>query len=351
MRLVRGWIAVVSRAMRLAYFLSPWTDVNRKQSVHGDSVKTLDGLRGLAVLIVLASHAQAFGMAGQGVLGVFLFFTLSGFVLTMPFVDRPERIFRPRELWFYFANRALRIIPAFVIAVLVVKWQQQESWFWVWRNVSFSTGWNHFWSVAEEVRFYFLFPFVLGLLALLSSRLWRIAALICLILLAWALQHADMIDMMDGRFVLFYFYFFLAGMLACLIYRSFARGVFAIVALAIVAAIFFLPFNGWEYSELWCLLFFVLLVCAAGTDIWPLRLWIARHVGLLSYSLYLFHVPVMTWLQPLQLETLELFNATLVITYVVALASYLLIEKPFLMLKPRAKRPASAPRMDPAVGR
>jgi hypothetical protein len=42
----------------LAYLASPWTDVNGRQSSHGDSVSVLDGVRGLAVLIVLASHER-----------------------------------------------------------------------------------------------------------------------------------------------------------------------------------------------------------------------------------------------------------------------------------------------------
>ena len=62
------------------YLLDPFTDINQKRSNHGDSLHTLDGLRGIAVIIVLMSHTAAFGMYGQGSLGVLLFFFLSGFV-------------------------------------------------------------------------------------------------------------------------------------------------------------------------------------------------------------------------------------------------------------------------------
>src|SRR3546814_17230942 len=74
----------------LQYLLSPFSDPDRKRSSHGDSDFSIDGLRGLAMLVVVASHTHAFGMAGQGSIGVLLFFVLSGYVLTMPFVDRPE---------------------------------------------------------------------------------------------------------------------------------------------------------------------------------------------------------------------------------------------------------------------
>src|SRR3546814_15169046 len=74
------------------YLLSPFSDPDRKRSSHGDSDFSIDGLRGLAMLVVVASHTNAFGMAGQGSIGVLLFFVLSGYVLTMLFVDRPERV-------------------------------------------------------------------------------------------------------------------------------------------------------------------------------------------------------------------------------------------------------------------
>jgi peptidoglycan/LPS O-acetylase OafA/YrhL len=60
-----------------------------------------------------------------------------------------------------------------------------------------------------------------------------------------------------------------------------------------------------------------------------------RHFGLLSYSLYLFHVPVMRLLHPLGLSGSPLFAAMLTCTYGAAVVSYLLIEKPFLLMKPK----------------
>jgi peptidoglycan/LPS O-acetylase OafA/YrhL len=324
------------------YLASPWTDVDGRQSSHGDSVLALDGIRGLAVLVVLASHTSVFGMTGQGSLGVFLFFTLSGFVLTLPFADRPERIFQPREIWHYFANRFLRIVPAFVVAVLFISWQIAEPWKWVWLNLSFFSGWNHFWSVAEEVRFYFLFPFVIAGLALLPSRPYRIAALFVLLLLAWQFQGFHRVDLMiKDMSVPLYFFFFVAGMLACLTYRALARIDLghSVDVLAPLAALGVMYFNGWEHPGLWCLMFFLLLFGASNSQkAFTSRLfrsWIMRHLGLLSYSLYLFQVPVMLLMLPLELEGIGLFAATFAATYLVAVVSYLAVEKPFLMLKPK----------------
>jgi peptidoglycan/LPS O-acetylase OafA/YrhL len=332
----------------LRYLASPWLDVNSRQSSHGDSVAVLDGIRGLAVLLVVASHTGAFGVLGQGSVGVFLFFTLSGFVLTLPFADNPKRLFQSGELWHYFANRALRIIPAYVVAVLLIAWFTNRAWQWIWPNLSFYAGWNHLWSVAEEVRFYILFPAVAALLSLLPSRIWRMVALALMTVLAWYLRDLHHIDiMMDGIAVEFYFYFFLAGMLTCLIYRALGRrsvNIFhSVNAITVIAGLALYYLNGWVYPEVWCVLFILLLAGMTNSQnalvSRMLRSWFMRHIGLLSYSLYLYHFSISVWLWTFGLRETWLFAATFAVTYAISIASYLAVEKPFLMLKPKRHTP------------
>src|SRR4051794_5429749 len=113
--------------MPLSYLTSPWTDSTRRQSTSGDNVPTLDGVRGLAVLIVLLSHCGVPGMRGQGGLGVLLFFVLSGYVLSIPVVKNPPLAYSPAFIARFAVNRILRIYPAFVVAVAVV-WLSSGSW-------------------------------------------------------------------------------------------------------------------------------------------------------------------------------------------------------------------------------
>src|SRR5689334_3949781 len=80
------------------HMMSPFRDPNLKRSTHGDSLFSLDGVRGLAVLVVVLSQANMLGMGGQGSIGVLLFFVLSGFVLTLPFAIQPKRIFSAQEI-------------------------------------------------------------------------------------------------------------------------------------------------------------------------------------------------------------------------------------------------------------
>src|SRR5260221_11834241 len=78
-------------------------------------VGALDGLRGLAVGAVLLSHSE-FGFARGGYLGVSLFFTLSGFLITCLLVtDRRVQSRVPlRSFW---ARRARRLLPAAALAL------------------------------------------------------------------------------------------------------------------------------------------------------------------------------------------------------------------------------------------
>jgi peptidoglycan/LPS O-acetylase OafA/YrhL len=360
---------VPSRAVLLRHLMGPYTDPNRKRSAHGDSLYALDGIRGFATVIVIASHSDVLYLNRQGSLGVLLFFMLSGFVLTLPFADHPERMFKWSAAAQFVVNRALRIVPIFVVAVLFMSWLFGKNWVWVLKNVSFYGGWEHLWSVAEEVRFYALFPVVIAGLALLPSRSLRIVALVGMIWAAWKYRASHLIDMLNGQSIEFYFWFFLAGILACLLYRSsatsrwtdnrFIKMLFGSLALAIIVFVFAgsddsvsafwrplmpgLPsdfsLNGWTQPELWCGLFGVLIFSVTVfkgslASRW-MQSWHMRHLGLLSYSLYLFHFPVLDILRTRGFLNLRLFIAAFAVTYVIAVASYILVEKPFLTLKPK----------------
>lgn len=354
-------------------FAQPFTDIDNKQSSFGQSVAALDGLRGLAVLIVIASHTSAFGMHGQGSLGVLLFFFLSGYVLSLPYIDRPERLWSGNELLRYATNRCLRIVPAYVVAVFAIAWFVGGNVNWFLANVLFLKGWNHLWSVAEEVRFYLLFPIVILACAALKSMALRIVLLLVLTLISFRFRNAYKIDMMDGRFVGFYFWMFLGGMTSCaLVAWPLARSFFAHSVVrrclvygsgVVLAFVFFssdhmikhfwhalipgLPptfaLNGWKVPLLWYFLFLWLMIgvnmhgqSAPGR---VLQHRLLRHLGLLSYSLYLFHMPILLALRGNGFRQEGLFFAVLFLTYVAAYLTYVIVEKPAMTLK-RKRTPA-----------
>ena len=130
----------------------------------------LDGLRGVAVLLVIASHAglPGFGFAGQ--VGVTMFFVLSGFLITALLLEEHEREGRISLPAFYW-RRALRLLPALIIVIVCVGIVSRDWAAPLW-TMSYVGNWarvvgadlgplNHTWSLAIEEQFYILWPVAL----------------------------------------------------------------------------------------------------------------------------------------------------------------------------------------------
>lgn len=170
----------------------------------------LDGIRAVAVLVVVASHIENSDVFGwfQGSRGVLWFFALSGFLITTLGLREEERrgslAVRP-----FFIRRAFRILPLYGLAlaafvtsdVIVFKNAElTDGWAQYWpyyvtllQDVPFNLGWDNVpfqvaWSLGVEEKFYLVWPFV-GFVLL---RGWRrievsvaLAAGLATILLAW----------------------------------------------------------------------------------------------------------------------------------------------------------------------
>jgi peptidoglycan/LPS O-acetylase OafA/YrhL len=146
----------------------------------------LDGLRALAVLAVIAYHEQ-FGWAQGGLLGVGVFFTLSGFLITSLLVGEWSADGRIK-LGDFWLHRARRLLPAlFVMLAVVTAWVTLEdrarlenlrsavgaaagyfsNWYLIARNQSYFSRFappaplDHLWSLAVEEQFYLLWPLLL----------------------------------------------------------------------------------------------------------------------------------------------------------------------------------------------
>ncbi len=144
----------------------------------------LDGLRAIAVLAVIAYHLN-FPWAEGGLLGVGVFFTLSGYLITDILLNQVSRGgIRLKAFWL---ARARRLLPAlFVLLVVVLAWvtligpHQPSSfrmetvssafyfnnWWLIFHNVSYferfqQSPLDHIWSLSIEEQFYILWPFLL----------------------------------------------------------------------------------------------------------------------------------------------------------------------------------------------
>jgi peptidoglycan/LPS O-acetylase OafA/YrhL len=149
---------------------------------------SLDGLRSVAVLAVIAYHARAPFMPAGG-RGVDVFFVLSGFLITSILAERSTGLI---DFW---RKRAIRLVPALLPMILVTlliapRFMPQYA-ATVWRDALFTITYTmnlaeaakpwdnpfmHTWSLAAEAQFYLVWPFVLPvILRRQNAGLWLLA--------------------------------------------------------------------------------------------------------------------------------------------------------------------------------
>ncbi|MGE5135478.1 MAG: acyltransferase family protein [Gemmatimonadota bacterium] len=148
----------------------------------------LDGLRALAVLAVIAYHL-GLGWAPGGLLGVGIFFTLSGYLITSLLLANREATGRLR-LGDFWLRRARRLLPALAVMLAVVAaWvtladraqlaglrggtaaaaAYVSNWYLIGQHASYFTRFappsplGHLWSLAVEEQFYLAWPWLLWL--------------------------------------------------------------------------------------------------------------------------------------------------------------------------------------------
>ncbi len=156
---------------------------------HGRHLPALDGLRGVAVLLVVFSHAGNAGMflhpvldlRGTGRIGVFLFFVLSSFLLMrLALMADPAELRRVSYWRGYAARRVARVMPPYLAALAAYVLATEFTAPLALRHAVLLRGDGHFWTVPVEMRWYLLLPFAVGAAALLRAKPMLAAALMLL---------------------------------------------------------------------------------------------------------------------------------------------------------------------------
>jgi peptidoglycan/LPS O-acetylase OafA/YrhL len=350
----------------------------------------LDGLRGLAVAAVIAYHLGLDWAPRGGAVGVTLFFSLSGYLITTLLLRELDRAGRVR-LGAFYARRALRLFPALILVVVAVagyvRWLAPASashdlsgLAWVlgyvgnWHRAIYGfnslTLLDHTWTLAVEEQFYLLWPPLLLLAAHRSRRLLLTVAVVGAVapmvirLLLWdGLESAARVlngtDTAADPLMM-------GCVLAIVLSRASGERLARLSAVARVAvwpaalllladALLRLDQNdvptGVTITLLWGPLALGLAstVVVAHAALRPPR-WLAlawlRGIGIISYGLYVWHYPIIRALDEQRPGALSVAEQVLAVglTLLVAGLSYALVERPFLSLKRRfpAAEPVSA---------
>jgi peptidoglycan/LPS O-acetylase OafA/YrhL len=337
----------------------------------------IDGLRAIAVMLVINFHAFPEAMPG-GFIGVDIFFVISGFLITSIIA---RELARSRFSLVTFYNRRIRrIFPALIVvlgAVLVLGWLwllpapyaalssdvAASAAFSANIALMFQSGYFdveaakkpllHLWSLGIEEQFYLAWPLILMLAARLRLSLLWIAAAIGVASFA-----ANVVLIGFDPIATFYLPFtraweLSAGAVLALAWSRIdqsprASNRRAVAGVALIAAALALlnvhrAFPGW-----WAVLPVVagaLLLSAPMS--WINRTWLSWQpmvwIGLISYPLYLWHWPLLVMFLTINFDPLTLIDRELILlsSALLAWGTYRFVERPFRFGRPIALKAAT----------
>jgi peptidoglycan/LPS O-acetylase OafA/YrhL len=329
-----------------------------------------DGLRGIAILLVVVFHLGSAWTAG-GFLGVDLFFVLSGFLITTRLLKELTTSGTIRFNLFY-ARRVLRLLPAlFVVLIAGTAWavaffpsdlrvtttrgalsafMYVANWVHVRDGDRALGAFGHTWSLSIEEQFYAIWPVILLPLFRLKRALHVVVALVVtlaiyrgLLALAgtdpWRLYNGS-----DTRCDGLFLGAAIALMLSGTVPRWTHRLAGSIALFGLTAIVLLLPFVTYHRRLTYLVVIPFANVIAAAAILASssreprtlvarlLSTPVLRWLGQISYSLYLWHVPVFVALQYPPLDHVNMAVGVLLAT-ALALVSYYGIEQPMLRLK------------------
>jgi peptidoglycan/LPS O-acetylase OafA/YrhL len=351
-----------------------------EQTARVDRVASLTGVRAVAAILVVGTHAAYatgkythgyWGLVGARMeIGVPIFFVLSGFLLFRPWVKSAATGGPPPSLSRYAWHRVRRIMPAYVITVLVayvlyhfrdVGPNPGHTWYGLLRNLTLThiyangylgkylhQGLTQMWSLAVEAAFYVALPLLAYLLlVLICRRRWQPKLLLgtlagmTLISPAWLiLVHADH-SFPDGArlWLPTYLAWFLCGMLLAVLQAMDVR-CYAFVAIPLAIICYFIvstPIGGAPTTSPTSLaealvktVFYAVIAALAvaplalGDQGWYSQMLATRPMvwlGEISYEIFLIHLVTMEFAMVFVVREhvytgsmLNVFIATLVLT-------------------------------------
>lgn len=379
--MVRHWIGYLNAADPLNLLGKSLTNT----AVSAHSIRThpktalrpdIQGLRAVAVLAVMADHLM--GRPSGGFVGVDIFFVISGFLITGHLMREWEKRGRISFAGFY-KRRVKRILPAAVLVLIATVsasfflLNRTRAWSVLWDGAwaaIFGANWRfatagtdyfqadgptsplqHYWSLAVEEQFYFVWPWImLGVLVLVTRSQWserpRVAAAVLITVISAASLAWAFFETTSAPTVAYFSTFsrtWELGIGAILALctpllqkiNDHARPLLAWVGLLGITASLFVIDAGSAFPAP-AALFPVLAtgtVIAAGTGgaqrfLAPLTNRAATYTGDISYSLYLWHFPVVILLGGFMDGGRRFLLIAIALTFVLAVHSYHLVEDP-----------------------
>jgi len=368
--------------------MSSTTNLPRGEPGARGHVRALDGMRAVAVILVVLFHLRVPGFA-SGYLGVDVFFVLSGFLITSLLIAEMERDGRIALVAFW-SRRVRRLLPALallLLAVAMVTWLTatyferasirgdllaSTAYVANWRFIATSSYFlntgvesplQHTWSLAIEEQFYLLWPLVLaGAMALFHRARLSVSIIAVFGVIASAVAMAWLFgpDGVERAYMGTDARLFepLVGALGAVLVatpgaRSWlerhGRPILWLGVLVVLADMAVIRPGDAYYFDGGALGFSV------GTLMIVAPLWVGRGgaaeaglsarpvawIGVISYGIYLWHWPLIVWLGVRTAagpRAVMLGIAALILTVGIAALSYYVVERPIRTGQPLGAR-------------
>ena len=329
--------------------------------------KDIDGLRTIAVTLVILNHA-GFTFFSGGFIGVDVFFVLSGFLITT--IIYPKIQDKTFEFGWFLSRRIRRLMPVLFVVMgvsalvftfillpsdLVLFYKSLISislylgnfFFWIEHGGYFAGTTQevpllHTWSLAVEEQYYFVWPLALTfLLKIFNAKKTVIISILGLIFAVWFSQWATEVTVGAAYYLLpTRFFELLAGSCLAMVWHKCQinnKATHHLLSIAGLALILFSAFTLSEhssfpgYNALYPVIGTVFLIISSkGIVNTLLSIKPIVYLGAISYSLYLWHWPILVFARYTAIDmTLSTQLTCIALTFILSIFSYHFVEQKF----------------------
>ena len=352
---------------------------------------SIDSLRAIAVIAVIIYHIDANYLPG-GFLGVDLFFVLSGYLISS-LIIKEYKSTGTVNLYNFYVRRARRLLPAvyFMITVVLIiitlfngvllkksyldalfGYIYSSNWWYIFHKLDYfdsfgsQSPFKHLWSLAIEEQFYMFFPLIFlifnrksksnnGNSKLNKNFIYVVLSLILVSLIA----HILLFDINNINRIYFgtdtRAFSLLVGVVGAILYpmdrlseRTTKKDnmIYSIVSLVSILALIGIMINTSEYNTwlyrggflLVAIIGLIIIISSGRQYTFMSKLLSFKpfvFIGKISYSLYLWHFPILVVTTPVsEIGNPNLFYVTLriILIFLVATGSYMFVETPIRKL-------------------
>ena len=317
-------------------------------------IKEIQSLRGLSVIFVFLFHINQ-DIFSFGYVGVDIFFVISGFVITKIIYENVKK--ENFNIKIFYISRFLRLFPALLLMILssiifivltynlhgngdllintgIFSLLGLSNYYLVFIENDYFNSFDenifeHMWSLSIEVQFYFIYPiifFILQRFLKFNERIF-ITIIVFLIILHFLINIFNTYE---------FFYYthtrigeILIGSLTYFIQRKNRQILFIYLSSIILFIVFYITKEIFYLINSVCFVTSLIILNIGKSSIFNrfLNFKFLNHIGNLSYSIYLWHLPII-YFSRFFLSSFDYYIFPIIGTYLISIMSYYFLENP-----------------------